>query len=84
MQVLSDVLEMPIRVAASDQGCALGASIFAAVVAGVYKDVPAAQAAMASKVDAEYRPDPSKAAVYRSLYARYKAAGAFIEKGSKA
>src|SRR5664279_5372423 len=46
MQIVADVLNMPIKVAASEQTCALGAAMTAAVVAGVYKDIPEAQKAM--------------------------------------
>ncbi len=35
MQIVADVLNMPIRVAKSDQTCALGSAMAASVVAGV-------------------------------------------------
>ncbi len=38
MQTLADVLDMPIRVVRSEQTCALGAAMFAAVAAGIYPD----------------------------------------------
>ena len=79
MQVLADVMGSPIKVAASDQACALGASIFAAVVAGVYPDVASAQAKMACQVEHTYQPDAKRVAVYQKLYQRYQAAGRFIE-----
>ncbi|WP_310393827.1 ribulokinase [Hymenobacter sp.] len=79
MQTLADVLNVPLRVAASDQCCALGAAICAAAVAGVYADIPAAQRALASGTDMEFLPRPAVAAVYDQLYARYLALGSFIE-----
>jgi L-ribulokinase len=83
MQVLSDVLEMPIRVAGSVQGCARGAAIFASVAAGVHPSVEAARDAMASPVEREYLPNASRAKAYRALYRRYLEAGAFIEGGKR-
>src|SRR5690606_24773758 len=39
MQTLANVLNKPIKIAASDQAPALGAAIYAAVAAGIYTDV---------------------------------------------
>jgi L-ribulokinase len=79
MQVVSDVLNMPIKVASSDQTCALGTAMAASVVAGVHKDVPSAQKAMGGGFEKEYRPDPSRAAAYDALFKKYKALGNYIE-----
>ena len=79
MQIVADVLNMPIKVAKSDQTCALGSAMAAAVVAGIYKDVPAAQKAMGGGFEKEYKPDPVKAKKYDNLFAGYKKLGSFIE-----
>jgi len=79
MQTVADVLNMPIRVATSDQTCALGSAMAASVVAGVHKDVPAAQKAMGRGFEKEYKPDPERAKKYDALYAKYKILGGFIE-----
>jgi len=79
MQIVADVLNMPIKVAKSDQTCALGSAMAAAVVAGIYKDVPAAQKAMGGGFEKEYRPDPVKAKKYDRIFAGYKKLGSFIE-----
>jgi L-ribulokinase len=84
MQVCADVLGMPIEVSASDQSCALGAAMFAAVAAGLYRDVLEAQTAMAAPVERVYRPDPANVKIYDRQYAKYTALGAFIEKAAKA
>lgn len=81
MQVVSDVLNMPIKVAASEQTCALGSAMAASVVAGVYKDIPAAQKAMGGGFEKEYHPDPARAKKYETLFRKYKELGSLIENG---
>ena len=71
MQTLADVLDMPIRVVRSEQTCALGAAMFAAVAAGVYKDINEATRHMESDIEAEYRPDEKRALIYEKLYKKY-------------
>ena len=61
MQIVADVLNMPIKVAASEQTCALGSAMSASVAAGIHKDIPSAQKAMGGGFEKEYHPDPSKA-----------------------
>jgi L-ribulokinase len=80
MQIVADVLNMPIKVAASEQTCALGSAMAASVVAGVHKDIPSAQKAMGGGFEKEYYPDPVKAKKYESLFRKYKELGSFIEK----
>lgn len=79
MQIVADVLDMPIKVARSEQACALGSAMAASVVAGVHPDIPAAQKAMGGGFEKEYHPDPDRAAIYAKLYEKYKQFGAFIE-----
>lgn len=79
MQNLSDVLNVPIKVATSDQACALGAAMFAAVAAGIHPDVKTAQVKMGSGFDKEYYPRPEYVEVYQKLYSKYQKLGNFIE-----
>ncbi len=77
MQILSDVLALPVKIVESSQAVALGAAIFAAVASGYYKDIFTAQKNMSSKFLKTYYPDKSKVEIYDRLYKLY------IEFGSK-
>ncbi len=80
MQICADVLNMPIRTVRSDQVCALGAAMFAAVNAGVYDKAEDAMEAMSGGTDRVYEPVPENAALYESLYKKYCRYGAMTEK----
>ena len=71
MQTLADVLNMPIRIVRSQQTCALGAAMFAAVAAGVYRDIMEAMKYMGADIEVEYKPDTRRARVYEILYQKY-------------
>lgn len=83
MQIVCDVLNMPIKVARSGQACALGSAMAAAVVAGVYPDIPEAQKRMGGGFEKTYFPIPSNVARYAKSYAQYVALGKVIESGLK-
>lgn len=80
MQTVADVLNMPILVARSEQACALGSAMAAAVVAGIYPNVETAQKAMGNGFETEYKPKPENAAKYRAIYKKYTSLGELIEK----
>lgn len=71
MQTLADVLNMPIRVIRSEQTCALGAAMFAAVAAGIYKNITEAIHSMGSIVETEYIPNAEYVKIYEKLYGKY-------------
>ena len=79
MQTLADVLGMPIRVVRSEQACALGAAMFAAVAAGAYANIAEAQEAMGSGYTAEYKHDADRTKVYDKLYQQYLALAKFTD-----
>ena len=79
MQTMADVMNMPIQVAATDQTCAFGAAMFAAVAAGVHPTVEAAQKAMGKGFEKEYVPNPVNAKKYDEIYQKYLKLGHFIE-----
>lgn len=82
MQILSDVLNMPIQVVASEQTCALGAAMYAAVVAGIYPNVNEAQINMGQGFEETYYPIPENAEKYKVLFNQYSNLGNLIEKNS--
>jgi len=75
MQVMADVMDMPIRIHRSEQTCAVGAAMFAATAAGIYTKVEDAMAAMGQGFDAEYTPNQANVGLYATRYAKYKALG---------
>jgi L-ribulokinase len=81
MQIVADVLNMPIRVARSEQTCALGTAMAAAVVAGLHPDILSAQKAMGGGFEKEYNPDPARAEKYEAMFEKYKKLGNLIEFG---
>ena len=83
MQIVCDVLNMPIKVARSEQACALGSAMAAAVVAGIYPTISEAQKKMGGGFETSYSPIPENVARYAKLYERYVALGKVIEFGLK-
>ncbi len=79
MQTMADVMNMPIRIHKSEHTCAMGAAMFAAAAAGVYKNVQDSMTAMGQGFDAEYHPNQKNVEYYNKRYQQYKNLGAFIE-----
>ncbi len=75
MQMLADVIGMPIKVNRSEQTAALGAAMFACTVAGIYPDIFSAMQQMGQGFDAVYHPDPARTAIYNKRYQQYLALG---------
>lgn len=84
MQMMSDVLNMPIRIVKSDQTCALGAAMFAATAAGVFPNVQKAVDSMGSGFEKTYKPDPKMVDLYRKKYERYNSLAKTIEERTSA
>ena len=78
MQVMADVINMPIRIHKSEQTCAAGAAMFAATAAGLYKKVEDAMNAMGQGFDVEYHPNQNNVEFYKKRFEQYKKLGNFI------
>ncbi len=75
MQLLANVLQMPIRIHKSDQTCALGAAMFAATASGVYPRVEEAMEAMGPGFETTIEPDEAFRDVLNKRYAQYRKLG---------
>lgn len=71
MQTMADIMNMPIKIAASEQTCALGAAMFASVAAGVHPHIFSAMDAMGAGFNREYIPIPENARLYEPYYQAY-------------
>lgn len=78
MQVMANVMDMPIKIHRSHQTCASGAAMFAATASGIYDCVEAAMAAMGQGFDRVYHPQKEKVDYYAHRMKKYKAFGQFI------
>lgn len=83
MQTCADAWNCPIEVLESEQSCALGAAIFAAVCGGVYPTVADAQKVMASRTCKTYTPNAEAAAIYDKRYQQYQALGNFVSSSNE-
>jgi len=80
MQMMSDVLNMPIRIVKSDQAVALGAAMFAATAAGVFPKVEDAVESMGAGFEKTYEPNPEMVNHYRKKYESYRSLANTVEK----
>lgn len=80
MQTMADVLDMPIKVASSEQAPALGAAMYAAVAAGIYPDTQTAITKMGNGFDRIYEPSSKHVEIYEKKYHKYLRFGDFVER----
>ncbi len=80
MQMLADVLNMPVKVHKSEQTCAHGAAMFAATAAGIYSKVEQAMQAMGAGFEKTYYPNREKVDFYQRRYQKYLSLGNYLEK----
>lgn len=76
MQIYADVLNMPIYIAESEQGPALGSAIFASVAAGKekggYDSIVEASKVMGKVKDLAYQPNKENVEIYDKLFSEYR------------
>lgn len=86
MQIYADVINMPIKIAGTTQGPALGSAIFASVAAGKerggYDSVFDAIKVMAKVSDNIYKPIPENVKIYDKLFAEYKILHDYFGRGA--
>ncbi|HUF64109.1 MAG TPA: ribulokinase [Verrucomicrobiales bacterium] len=71
MQIYADVLGRPLKVAASDQTCALGAALFGAAASG-RMTLDEARERNCRVRPLQYQPDPANHAIYMEIYGLYR------------
>ncbi|HEY4968009.1 MAG TPA: FGGY-family carbohydrate kinase, partial [Puia sp.] len=78
-QLLTDIIGLPLRIARSEQTCALGAAMFAATAAGIYRNVELAMSSMGSGFETVYHPRKEYQSLYKEKYHRYLAFGKLLQ-----
>ena len=79
LQTLADVLGRPIKVSQAEYASARGAAIYAAVGAGVYASIPAAQEHLCLGFDKIYYPDSDQTMALSDAYQQYLRLGKWME-----
>jgi L-ribulokinase len=79
MQMMADVLNLPIKVNRSEQCSALGAAMFAATAGGLYTKVEDAMLSMGRGFEKPFSPHPGKNKLYEIRYQKYLVTGRFVE-----
>lgn len=77
MQMLADVMNREVVVAGCPQACAMGAVVYASVIAGCYASVSEAQETLCRFPATTYSPDAERHVTFLRRYARYTQIGVF-------
>ncbi|RNC66525.1 ribulokinase [Proteiniphilum sp. X52] len=79
MQTLSDIMGVPIKVAATQQAGALGAAMCAAVAAGAFNSMESALQSLGQGYKTVYLPRVENRETYDVLYEKYRQLSRFLE-----
>lgn len=71
MQIVADVLDMPVSLVKSEQTCALGSAMAASVASGTHENFETAQQAMGGGFEKEFHPRQEFVKKYQNLYKKY-------------
>lgn len=71
LQILADILALPLRLSVSEEQAGLGAAIAAATGSGAFPNIRAACAAFVRYQDCVYEPNPENLALYAELHELY-------------
>lgn len=80
MQMMSNVLNLPVKVHNSEQTCAMGACMFASVVGNIHNDVEEAMTKMGKGYDKSFMPESDRVETHKRRYNVYKKQGVFQER----
>lgn len=81
VQMLSDVLQLPIYLSGTSQGGAVGSAIYAVQAAGVFESLDDAAQAMGSIREEHFEPNLEVCGKYQALYKEYLALHDYFGKG---
>ena len=79
MQTLANTLDIPVKVAESEQTPALGAAIYASIASGIYNSFDEASETLGSPYHDIYYPEPAQVEIMQNLMKKYTAFGIDIE-----
>lgn len=79
MQMLANILQLPISIHRSENTCAIGAAMNAATAAGIHASVSDAIRAMGQGFEQTLQPDPAMQLTTDHRYKQYLQAGKYIE-----
>lgn len=79
MQLMADILKRPIKVSESEQACAQGAAMYAAVACGIYGTLEEAQEFMCQGYEKIYIPNNQNFKKYDKMYFQYLKFGKHID-----
>jgi L-ribulokinase len=79
MQMMADVINLPIKINKSEQTAALGAAMFAATAAGLYSKVEDAMSVLGQGFETSYDPRSDKNKLYEIRFKKYMTTGSFVE-----